>query len=228
MSALISWRPKNDYLGVRDLTIGWQQEVCGIFLGKPADLIDLLLNFQTLQIVKLGLVTLERAVDVILRTTLRDVLTLPKDKENRQTCYYSLHNKMKNGHPSVWIIASIAIMSYGFEKTRFPFLASCCRTSCSCWKMTILPPRSPVANSSPEWLNSTAEMMSAGHRDTGLLKRTSTVCDHIVTLSVFEIIRDLCVCVWVGGHTQSLALQASRASARTVPSNYPHPYHVSQ
>ncbi len=34
-------------------------------------------------------------------------------------------------------------------------------TSVSCWKMTTRPPLSPVASSSPEWLNSTVEMMSA-------------------------------------------------------------------
>lgn len=34
-------------------------------------------------------------------------------------------------------------------------------TSCSRWKITTLPPLSPVARRSPEWLNSTVEMMSA-------------------------------------------------------------------
>lgn len=34
-------------------------------------------------------------------------------------------------------------------------------TSGSCWKMTTRPPLSPVASSSPEWLNSTVDMMSA-------------------------------------------------------------------
>lgn len=38
-------------------------------------------------------------------------------------------------------------------------------TSVSCWKMTTRPPLSPVASSSPEWLNSTVEMMSAAGRD---------------------------------------------------------------
>lgn len=39
------------------------------------------------------------------------------------------------------------------------FLASL--TSCSLWKTTTLPPLSPVANSSPDELNSTVEIMSA-------------------------------------------------------------------
>lgn len=34
-------------------------------------------------------------------------------------------------------------------------------TSCSLWKTTTLPPLSPVANSSPDELNSTVEIMSA-------------------------------------------------------------------
>lgn len=53
-----------------------QEEVCSIFLRKPADLVDLFLDFQTLQIVELRLVTLERAVDVILGAALRQVLIL--------------------------------------------------------------------------------------------------------------------------------------------------------
>ena len=36
----------------------------------------------------------------------------------------------------------------------------------SCWKMTTRPPLSPVARSSPEWLNSTVEMMSAANTNT--------------------------------------------------------------
>lgn len=39
-------------------------------------------------------------------------------------------------------------------------------TSGSCWKMTTRPPLSPVARSSPEWLNSTVDMMSAANRKT--------------------------------------------------------------
>ena len=41
------------------------------------------------------------------------------------------------------------------------------RTSGSRWKMTTRPPLSPVASSSPVWLNSTVEMISAGGGETG-------------------------------------------------------------
>lgn len=38
-------------------------------------------------------------------------------------------------------------------------------TSCSLWKTTTLPPLSPVANSSPDELNSTVEIMSAANTE---------------------------------------------------------------
>lgn len=38
-------------------------------------------------------------------------------------------------------------------------------TSCSLWKTTTLPPLSPVANSSPDELNSTVEIMSAATQE---------------------------------------------------------------
>lgn len=38
-------------------------------------------------------------------------------------------------------------------------------TSCSLWKTTTLPPLSPVANSSPDELNSTVEIMSAAAQE---------------------------------------------------------------
>lgn len=41
-------------------------------------------------------------------------------------------------------------------------------TSGSCWKMTTRPPLSPVASSSPEWLNSTVDMMSAVNKEVQL------------------------------------------------------------
>lgn len=50
----------------RALTIGGEEEVRGILLRQPSDLIDLLLNLQTLKVVKLRLVALECAVDIVL------------------------------------------------------------------------------------------------------------------------------------------------------------------
>lgn len=48
------------------LTICGQEEVCSILLRQPSDLIDLLFNLQTLKVIKLGLVALECAVDIVL------------------------------------------------------------------------------------------------------------------------------------------------------------------
>lgn len=48
----------------------------------------------------------------------------------------------------------------GVEPMVFP-------TSCSLWNTTTRPPLSPVANSSPDELNSTVEIMSAGTGNRG-------------------------------------------------------------
>lgn len=58
------------------LTIGGQEEIGGILLWQPTDFVDLLLNFQAFQVVKLGLVALKGAVNIVLPPTVRLVLTL--------------------------------------------------------------------------------------------------------------------------------------------------------
>lgn len=40
--------------------------MCSILLRQPSDLIDLLLNLQTLKVIKLRLMALECAVDIVL------------------------------------------------------------------------------------------------------------------------------------------------------------------
>lgn len=40
--------------------------MCRVLLGQPSDLVDLLFNLQTLQVVKVRLVALECAVDIVL------------------------------------------------------------------------------------------------------------------------------------------------------------------
>ena len=47
-------------------TVGGEQEEGGAGGLDPGDLVDLLLNLQTLEVVKLGLVALEGAVDVVV------------------------------------------------------------------------------------------------------------------------------------------------------------------
>lgn len=51
---------------LRALTVGGKEEVRGVLLWQPSDLIDLLLNLQTLKVVKLRLVALKCAVDIVL------------------------------------------------------------------------------------------------------------------------------------------------------------------
>ena len=48
------------------LTVGREEEEGGAGLSNPADLVDLLLDLQALQVVELRLVALEGAVDVVV------------------------------------------------------------------------------------------------------------------------------------------------------------------
>lgn len=48
------------------LTIGGEEEVRSVLLRQPSDLIDLLLNLQTLKVVELGFMALKGAVHVVL------------------------------------------------------------------------------------------------------------------------------------------------------------------
>lgn len=51
---------------IAKLTIGGEEEVCRILLRQPSNFIDLLLDLQTLKVVKFWLMALESAVDVVL------------------------------------------------------------------------------------------------------------------------------------------------------------------
>lgn len=62
------------------LTVGGEEEVCRVLLGQPSDLIDLLLDLQTLKVVELGLMALKCAVDVVLSLGKRLGLALGKGK----------------------------------------------------------------------------------------------------------------------------------------------------
>ena len=62
-------------------TVGRQQELRGVLLGQPADLVDLLLDLQALQVVELRLVALEGAVHVVLALRERLRLALPAEGE---------------------------------------------------------------------------------------------------------------------------------------------------
>ena len=47
-------------------TVGREQKVCRVLAPAPLDLVDLFLDLQTLQVVKLGLVRLELGVKLVL------------------------------------------------------------------------------------------------------------------------------------------------------------------
>lgn len=53
------------------LVVGGEEEVGLVLAAQPSDLVDLLLDFERLQVVELGLVRLERRVHVVL-AALRD------------------------------------------------------------------------------------------------------------------------------------------------------------
>lgn len=53
--------------------------MCCILLRQPSNLVDLLLNLKTFQVVKLRLVALEGAVNIVLSSALWLILTLNDD-----------------------------------------------------------------------------------------------------------------------------------------------------
>lgn len=54
-------------------------------MRKPTDLVDLLFYFQTLQVVKLWLMALESAVNIVFAPELRLILILPERRAKYQT-----------------------------------------------------------------------------------------------------------------------------------------------
>lgn len=65
----------------RCLTVGGQERVGGVLLREPLDLVDLLLYLQALEIVKLWLMALESAVDVVLALAVGRIFTLQGNPE---------------------------------------------------------------------------------------------------------------------------------------------------
>ena len=71
----------SEYTGL--LTVCRQQELCCILLRQPSDLVDLLLDLKAFQVVKLRLMALEGAVNIVFSSALRLILTLNKDISER-------------------------------------------------------------------------------------------------------------------------------------------------
>lgn len=126
------------------LTVGGEQEMCCILLRQPSDLVDFLLYLQTLQVVEVRLVALERAVDIVL------------PRVPRLPCLLWLVFRLETVKKTQ--VSAEVKFRYVIETER----SEGNLTSVSLWKMTTRPPLSPVASRSPVWLNSTVEMTSAG------------------------------------------------------------------
>lgn len=67
--------------------------MCCILLRQPSNLVDLLLNLEAFQVVKLRLVALEGAVNVVLSTALRLILALNNDK--------TAHDSLSRSKPTI-------------------------------------------------------------------------------------------------------------------------------
>lgn len=65
-------------------TICRQEEVSCVALRQPPDFVDLLFDLQALQVVELGLVALEGAVHVVLRSTPGPILALNNKGQNQR------------------------------------------------------------------------------------------------------------------------------------------------
>lgn len=66
---------------VGSLTIGGEEEVGGVLLRQPSDLIDLLLDLQTLKVVEFGFMALKCAIHIVLSLGEWLSLALWKQKE---------------------------------------------------------------------------------------------------------------------------------------------------
>lgn len=68
-----------------------------ILLGQPSDLVDLLLNFKALQVVKLRFMALKSAVNIVFSTALRLILTLKKQQQQSKG-----HVRYDNAKLQMW------------------------------------------------------------------------------------------------------------------------------
>ena len=63
------------------LAIGGEEEAGSILLRQPADLVDLFLDFQAFQVVKLRLMALKGAVNIVLPPPVWLIFTLQTEKK---------------------------------------------------------------------------------------------------------------------------------------------------
>ena len=115
---------------------------------QPPDFVYFFFDFQTFKIVELWFVTLKGAVYVVFSSSGIRLFGL-----QGKISIFSIR-VLTLSHCSYTTLSSIfSVPSKVLNRWNL--------TAGSRWKMTTLPPLSPVASRSPSWLNSTQEMMSA-------------------------------------------------------------------
>lgn len=183
------------------LTVGGEEKVGSVLLRQPSNLIDLLLNLQTLKVVKFRLMALKGAVHVVLslgKWLILALWTKKKHLSEKKHAFVLLCSAVQcmSGPDSIlyketawiqmvflkhWLHQLFIKQSTAICGWREPECIHHCTHRCnknwniwvdrqrvrvptsgSLWKMTTRPPLSPVASSSPVWLNSTVEIISAG------------------------------------------------------------------
>lgn len=130
--------------------------MCCVLLWQPSDLVNFFFYLHTLQVVKVRLVALKRAVDIVLPRVpclahlLWFTFRLPRADSEENTAF-SMH--LQYVYEAIFFFKKACVQKV--------VVLHCKLTSVSLWKMTTRPPLSPVARRSPVWLNSTVEMTSA-------------------------------------------------------------------
>lgn len=121
--------------------------MCCILLRQPSNLVDLLLNLKTFQVVKLRLVALEGAVNIVLSAALKLILTLNtkqikqkfKHYETKIQCLGSRSQETLYFYLYVFVLYKLSLMTYLLPeyyesnvKNMYCFYVSLKHTSCSC------------------------------------------------------------------------------------------------
>lgn len=92
--------------------------MCCILLRQPSNLVDLLLNLKTFQVVKLRLVALEGAVNIVLSSALKLILTLnTKQIKQKFKCYETKiqclgSRSLETLYPYAFVLYKLSLMTY--------------------------------------------------------------------------------------------------------------------
>ncbi len=84
------------------LTICRQKELCCVLLRQPSNLVDLLFDLKAFQVIKLRLVALEGAVNIVLSSTLRLILTLNRERPQIRVSPSIITTELRQQHEAVF------------------------------------------------------------------------------------------------------------------------------